>query len=223
MLRVILIAHDGCKNSLVDWAHFNRFTLSDCELIATQSTGQAIRAATGLKVRLLLSGPQGGDAQAGALIATGQADLVVFFWDPLASQPHDVDVKTLIRLAIVHDIPIACNRTSADLLINGSYVRMAKYEAGLRSVPGAAIVGSVGRYRDFDIAFLPRQAQTKSRWLSIDQAMYDKRTLPTVELHVDTKKKKAHGRFQERRPGPGMRANRRQCARLSAPRAWASR
>lgn len=117
-LRVILIAHDGCKDSLVDWARFNRLTLSRCELIATHSTGQAVRAATGLPVQLLLSGPLGGDAQAGALIATGEADLVVFFWDPLASQPHDVDVKALIRVAIVHDVPIACNRTSADLLIS---------------------------------------------------------------------------------------------------------
>src|SRR5260370_2418524 len=105
MLRVILIAHDGCKNSLVDWAHFNRFTLSDCELIATQSTGQAIRAATGLKVRLLLSGPQGGDAQAGALIATGQADLLLFFFDPLPPQPPPADVNALLRLAICPDIP----------------------------------------------------------------------------------------------------------------------
>jgi len=117
-LRVILIAHDGCKDSLVDWAHFNRLTLSGCELIATQSTGQAVHAATGLQVRLLLSGPLGGDAQAGALIATGEADLVVFFWNPLTAQPHDVDVKALIRLAVVHDTPIACNRSSADLLIS---------------------------------------------------------------------------------------------------------
>ena len=117
-LRVILIAHDGCKDSLVDWAHFNRLTLSRCELIATHSTGQAVHAATGLQVRLLLSGPLGGDAQAGALIATGEADLVVFFWNPLTAQPHDVDVKALIRLAVVHDTPIACNRSSADLLIS---------------------------------------------------------------------------------------------------------
>ena len=77
-----------------------------------------MHAATGLQVRLLLSGPLGGDAQAGALIATGEADLVVFFWNPLTAQPHDVDVKALIRLAVVHDTPIACNRSSADLLIS---------------------------------------------------------------------------------------------------------
>jgi methylglyoxal synthase len=122
-LRVVLIAHDGCKDSLVDWAHFNRLTLSRCEVIATQSTGKAVQAATGLNVRLLLSGPLGGDAQAGAMIATGEADLVVFFWDPLAAQPHDVDVKALIRVAVVHDVPIACNRASADLLISSPLFR----------------------------------------------------------------------------------------------------
>jgi len=117
-IRLILIAHDGCKDSLVEWARFNQLTLSRCELIATRSTGEAVQAATDLPVRLLLSGPFGGDAQASALIATKEADLVVFFWDPLTSQPHDVDVKALIRVAIVHDVPIACNRASADLLIS---------------------------------------------------------------------------------------------------------
>src|SRR5258708_38701825 len=108
MLRVILIAHDGCKNSLVDWAHFNRFTLSDCELIATQSTGQAIRAATGLKGRLLLSGPQGGDAQAGALSHPAEADLFVFFWGPTAPQPHGVDRKALGRPGKAQHIRASC-------------------------------------------------------------------------------------------------------------------
>jgi methylglyoxal synthase len=117
-LRLILIAHDACKQSLVEWARYNRETLARCELAATHATGCAVQEATGLPVRLLLSGPLGGDAQAGALIAAGEADLVVFFWDPLTTQPHDVDVKALIRLAVVHDVPIACNRSSADLLIS---------------------------------------------------------------------------------------------------------
>ncbi|HEY8732214.1 MAG TPA: methylglyoxal synthase [Candidatus Limnocylindria bacterium] len=129
-LRLILIAHDGCKASLVERVNFNRDTLSGFELIATAGSGSAVHEATGLDVDLLLSGPLGGDAQAGALIAGGLADLVVFFWDPLTPQPHDVDVKTLLRLSVVHDVPIACNRATADLLISSPlWGRFAAYRA----------------------------------------------------------------------------------------------
>jgi methylglyoxal synthase len=138
-LNVILIAHDGRKDSLVEWTQFNKQTLARCELIGTLSTGQAVQTATGLPVRLLLSGPRGGDAQAGALIATGEADLVVFFWDPLASQPHDVDVKALIRVAVLHDVPIACNRTSADLLISSPLWRKYRAYRSARSSPAGAV------------------------------------------------------------------------------------
>lgn len=116
-LTLVLIAHDGCKTSLVEWAAFNRDTLAESRLIATAGTGSAIEDATGLPVTRLLSGPHGGDAQAGALIASREADIVLFFWDPLTAQPHDVDVKALLRLSVVHDVPIACNRATADLLI----------------------------------------------------------------------------------------------------------
>jgi methylglyoxal synthase len=139
-LKVILIAHDGCKDSLVEWAKYNQDTLARCELIGTRSTGQAVHLATGLPVRLLLSGPLGGDAQAGALIATGEADLVVFFWDPLASQPHDVDVKALIRVAVLHDVPIACNRTSADLLISSPLWRKFRTYRSKRTPPAGGLL-----------------------------------------------------------------------------------
>ena len=117
-LRIILIAHDGKKTDLVEWARFNAGTLGRHELIASAATGDAIRDIPGLAVRTLLHGPLGGDAQAGALIATGEADVLVFFWEPLEVQPHDVDVKALLRLAVLHNVPTACNRATADYLIS---------------------------------------------------------------------------------------------------------
>src|SRR5436309_11709031 len=113
-LRIILIAHDGKKADLLEWARFNAGTLSRHELIVTAATGDAIRDIPGLTVRTLLHGPLGGDAQAGALIATGEADVLVFFWEA----PHDVDVKALLRLAVLHNVPTACNRATADYLIS---------------------------------------------------------------------------------------------------------
>ncbi|HEX3549773.1 MAG TPA: methylglyoxal synthase [Candidatus Elarobacter sp.] len=116
--RVALIAHDACKDDMVEWAAFNRGTLSRCDLVATGTTGAMVARATGLDVNLLLSGPLGGDAQVGAMLVDARLDLVVFFWDPLSSQPHDVDVKALLRLAVLYNVPIACNRSSADFLIS---------------------------------------------------------------------------------------------------------
>jgi len=116
--RVALIAHDGCKADMVEWATFNRGTLSRCEIVATGTTGSMVSKATGLSIDLLLSGPLGGDAQVGAMLVDAKLDLVVFFWDPLTTQPHDVDVKALLRLAVLYNVPIACNRASADFLIS---------------------------------------------------------------------------------------------------------
>ncbi len=116
--RVALIAHDGCKADLAEWATFNRGTLSRCEIVATGTTGSMVAQAADLSIGLLLSGPLGGDAQVGAMLVDGKLDLVIFFWDPLTSQPHDVDVKALLRLAVLYNVPIACNRTSADFLIS---------------------------------------------------------------------------------------------------------
>ena len=116
--RVALIAHDGCKDDMVEWATFNRGTLARCAIVATGTTGTMVAKATGLSIDLLLSGPLGGDAQVGAMLVDARLDLVVFFWDPLTSQPHDVDVKALLRLAVLYNVPIACNRSSADFLIS---------------------------------------------------------------------------------------------------------
>ncbi len=116
--RVALIAHDTCKDDLTDWATFNRGTLARCELYATGTTGQRVFEATGLAIERLLSGPAGGDAQVGAMLAEKRLDYVIFFWDPLTSQPHDVDVKALLRLAVLYNVPTACNRATADFLIS---------------------------------------------------------------------------------------------------------
>lgn len=116
--RVALIAHDARKEDLTEWAGFNRDTLSRCSLVATGTTGALIAERTGLEIHLLLSGPLGGDAQVGALLVEHQLDLIVFFWDPLTTQPHDVDVKALLRLAVLYNVPIACNRATADFLIS---------------------------------------------------------------------------------------------------------
>jgi|SRR5579872_5631082 len=117
-LTVVLIAHDRCKGEMAQWAAFNRGTLAQCTLYATATTGRTIKEHLDLPIHLLLSGPMGGDAQVGAMIAEKRVDVIFFFWDPLTPQPHDVDVKMLLRLAVLHDVPIACNRRSADLLIS---------------------------------------------------------------------------------------------------------
>lgn len=116
--RVAMIAHDNRKNDLLDWVAFNADTLSRHDLSATGTTGALIEDKLGLTVRRFLSGPLGGDQQIGAAIAEGKLDLVVFFWDPLEPQPHDVDVKALLRIAVVYNTPIACNRSTADFLLS---------------------------------------------------------------------------------------------------------
>jgi methylglyoxal synthase len=117
-MRVVLVAHDNRKADLCAWARFNKAILAGCTLYSTRSTGQALAAEVGLEVNCLLSGPLGGDAQIGSLIAEGRVDMIVFLWDPLTPQPHDVDVKALLRIAVLYNVPIACNRSSADFLIS---------------------------------------------------------------------------------------------------------
>jgi methylglyoxal synthase len=116
--RIALIAHDNRKPDLVEWALYNQNTLARHELYGTGTTGALVAAELGLPVHLFLSGPLGGDQQVGAAIAEGRIDFVVFFWDPLEPQPHDVDVKALLRLTVVCNIPIACNRSTADFLLS---------------------------------------------------------------------------------------------------------
>jgi methylglyoxal synthase len=116
--RIALIAHDNRKPDLVEWARFNRGTLTRHELYATGTTGALVARELELTVNRFLSGPLGGDQQVGAAIAEGRIDFVVFFWDPLEPQPHDVDVKALLRITVVYNIPIACNRSTADFLLS---------------------------------------------------------------------------------------------------------
>jgi methylglyoxal synthase len=116
--RIALIAHDNRKLDLLDWARFNVGTLSKHELFATGTTGSLLATELGFGVTRFLSGPLGGDQQVGAGIAEGRIDVVIFFWDPLEPHPHDVDVKALLRIAVVYNTPIACNRATADFLLS---------------------------------------------------------------------------------------------------------
>ncbi|CBV44128.1 methylglyoxal synthase [Halomonas elongata] len=116
--RIALIAHDGKKAEMLEWAGRWRDTLAEHELIGTGTTASRISGQLGLEVEPLMSGPLGGDQQIGARIAEQGLDLLVFFWDPFAPQPHDPDVKALLRLAALWNIPVACNPASADFLLS---------------------------------------------------------------------------------------------------------
>lgn len=116
--KIVLIAHDNRKEDLLDWVKYNKGTLSKHHLSATGTTGKLLHEQIGLPVFRFISGPLGGDQQIGSKIVEDGIDFMVFFWDPLSAQPHDPDVKALLRIAVLYNIPMACNRSSADFLIS---------------------------------------------------------------------------------------------------------
>jgi len=116
--RIALIAHDNRKRDLLDWARCNRGALLRHDLFATGTTGAILVNELGLDISRFASGPLGGDQQVGAAIVEGRVDFVIFFSDPLEPHPHDVDFKSLLRIALVYNIPVACNRATADFLVS---------------------------------------------------------------------------------------------------------
>jgi len=135
--RIALIAHDNRKADLLEWARYNRLSLVAHDLLATGTTGKLLSQELGLDVTSVESGPLGGDVQIGAMITEGTIDVLVFFWDPLEPQPHDPDVKALLRVAVVWNILIACNRATADFVIS-SPLMTEPYERATRHY-GAAM------------------------------------------------------------------------------------
>ena len=128
--KLALVAHDHKKHDLLEWVRFNQAHLLKHELFATGTTGGLVEQVLGVSVTKLMSGPLGGDLQIGGLIAEGGVDMLIFFWDPLEPVPHDPDVKALLRIAAVWNVPVACNRASADFMISSPLMDMT-YDRGL--------------------------------------------------------------------------------------------
>ncbi len=136
--RIALVAHDNKKEELLDRAGYNKDLLARHEVYATGTTGRLLEAELGFEVTNLRSGPLGGDMQIGARIADGDIDLLIFFWDPLTAQPHDPAVKALLRIAVVWNIPLACDRASADFIIS-SPLMSEEYQRQLPDTEGYAV------------------------------------------------------------------------------------
>lgn len=133
--KIALVAHDDKKRDMLEWAKFNKHLLAEHELYATGTTGKLLEEELGVEINILQSGPLGGDQQIGAKIAEKEVDILIFFWDPLSTQPHDTDVKALLRIAVVWNIPVACNRASADFMISSPLMSSA-YEPLLPDYKG---------------------------------------------------------------------------------------
>lgn len=143
--NIALVAHDNRKKDLVEWVEYNYKTLLGHQLICTGTTGKLVEETILKKLEedeeieqeiiKLRSGPLGGDMQLGALIAEGKIDILIFFWDPMQPQPHDVDVKALLRITVVYNVPTACNRSTADFLVS-SHLLSEKYEPRLADYSG---------------------------------------------------------------------------------------
>ena len=133
--KIALVAHDDKKRDMLEWAKFNKDLLAEHDLYATGTTGKLLEEELGVKINILQSGPLGGDQQIGAKISEREIDILIFFWDPLSTQPHDTDVKALLRIAVVWNIPVACNRASADFMISSPLMSSA-YEPLLPDYKG---------------------------------------------------------------------------------------
>ena len=128
--KVALVAHDHKKADLMEWAIYNKTSLAKHELFATGTTGRLLEEGLDRPVKKLLSGPLGGDQQIGAMIANGEIDIMIFFWDPMEAQPHDSDVKALLRLCVAWNIPMACDRATADFIMTSPFMH-GEYKATL--------------------------------------------------------------------------------------------
>jgi len=133
--RIALVAHDNKKKELIEWAFYNKSSLIRHELFGTGTTGKLLEDELDVPVKKLLSGPLGGDQQIGCMIAEGKIDILVFFWDPMEAQPHDTDIKALLRLGVTWNIPIACDRASADFMLS-SPLMLDEYEIRIPDYSG---------------------------------------------------------------------------------------
>ncbi len=142
--KIALVAHDNKKRDLFEWTKYNKDVLAEHILYATGTTGKLLQEELGLEINILESGPLGGDQQIGAKIVQREVDFVIFFWDPLEPQPHDPDVKALLRITVVWNVPVACNRASADFMISsplmtGEYERLVPDYADYKRRMTAAV------------------------------------------------------------------------------------